>query len=98
MATLVINSTTTHVEFTDTTANFKVSGSYDKSEKDGLIRVMCSYVKVGDNGVSLTNVGNASYTRNPDGKQYNKNIGCVENDRVEIEEHFNALLTTLTTE
>lgn len=94
-STLKINSTTTHSEFSDATKNLKVSGSYDKSKDNGLIRVICSYIKENGAGNPLINVGNASYTLNPDGKQYNKNVGCVEDYRDEIETHFNALITSL---
>jgi hypothetical protein len=89
---MTITKQTTRIEFTDTSANFNVTGSCEKLQDGTLCNANCSYTEK----TSKAYAGNASCS-NQNGTTYSENYSCPEKNLAEIKEHFSTLLTSLKT-
>lgn len=96
----VITAQTKRISFTDTTTNLKVSGVYEYDIVNKLIiSVNANYSsKTITSGVS-SDRGTASYSKQFDNK-YSKNftLPLDESEASELQQHFEALITEITTE
>lgn len=90
---MTITKQTTRSEFTDTSANFNVAGSYEKLQDGTLCNASCSYTEK----TSKAYAGSAN-CNNMNGATYSENYSCPEKNLAEIKEHFSTFLTSLKTE
>lgn len=96
--TITITGQTKHVSFADTTANTNVTGSYDFDiTNNNLVTINANY-SAKEKGKE-TYFGSASLTRQADNK-LSKNYTLPTDTTIaaELQQHFEALITEITTE